>query len=166
MAYPKTIDYVPPARAAFFWSRVARGKGCWTWTGTSFAGYGKMKLAGARVGAHRVSYLLNRGPIPSGMHVLHKCDNGLCVNPKHLFIGDSDTNNKDRAAKGRSADAKGEANNNAKLTEKAVWDMHVLRSLGWGHRRISEKHSCSPLTVAQILRGERWRHVKERYDGA
>ena len=36
---------------------------------------------------------------------MHICDNPRCINPDHLKAGDWDTNNKDRAAKGRSAKA-------------------------------------------------------------
>lgn len=35
--------------------------------------------------------------------VMHTCDNPRCVNPKHLVPGTWNLNNKDRAAKGRSA---------------------------------------------------------------
>lgn len=35
--------------------------------------------------------------------VMHTCDNPRCVNPDHLAPGDWGMNNKDRAAKGRSA---------------------------------------------------------------
>lgn len=34
---------------------------------------------------------------------MHRCDNKRCINPDHLLAGDWDSNNKDRAAKGRSA---------------------------------------------------------------
>lgn len=35
--------------------------------------------------------------------VMHRCDNPRCIEVTHLEAGDWDSNNKDRAAKGRSA---------------------------------------------------------------
>jgi hypothetical protein len=80
--------------------------GCWTWSGVRDRdGYGKLRDAGKRLRAHRVSYTLHVGPIPDGMFVLHRCDSPPCVNPAHLFLGTNLDNIADRHAKAR--DAKG-----------------------------------------------------------
>ncbi len=89
-----------------FWASVDREGnmgGCWMWRGakTSY-GYGKMRDHYKHVGTHRVSYMLNIGPIPIGMHVLHKCDNPACVNPSHLFLGTQSDNMKDMFKKKRN----------------------------------------------------------------
>ena len=58
--------------------------GCWLWTaGVSSNGYGAFD----GVGAHRFSYQLFKGRIPTGKIVRHKCDVKICVNPDHLLIG-------------------------------------------------------------------------------
>lgn len=54
--------------------------GCWEWTGQIKAGYGR--LSGAS--AHRISYEVFIGPIPSGLTLDHLCYNPPCVNPDHL----------------------------------------------------------------------------------
>lgn len=76
--------------------------GCWNWTAGSSpsTGYGAFRRDG-HTQAHRWSYEAFNGPIPKGMWVLHRCDNGLCVNPAHLFLGDANANNKDMVEKGR-----------------------------------------------------------------
>ena len=88
-----------------FWANVDKeGNGaCWMWRGTKTSyGYGKMRDHYKHVGTHRVSYMLNVGPIPSKMHVLHKCDMPACVNPDHLFLGTQADNMKDMFKKGRN----------------------------------------------------------------
>lgn len=68
-----------------FWARVDRSGACWFWTGTSHSdGYGTFRVDGKRVYAHRYSYELHGGHIPSGFHIDHLCRNPPCVNPRHL----------------------------------------------------------------------------------
>ncbi len=77
--------------------------GCFEWTGSiSNNGYGCLKINGVTKSAHRTSYQLFRGPISDNkIKVLHSCDNMICVNPSHLFLGTQDDNMKDMARKHR-----------------------------------------------------------------
>ena len=74
---------------------------CWNWIGSM--GYkqgrktrGRFWLNGRNVFAHRASWELYRGLIPKGKLVLHKCDNDICVNPDHLYLGSYSDNMADR----------------------------------------------------------------------
>lgn len=76
--------------------------GCHIWLGLkNDGGYGRVRVLGQYVGAHRISYMLHCGPVPAGLHVCHTCDTPSCVNPDHLFIGDASDNSDDMVSKGR-----------------------------------------------------------------
>lgn len=68
-----------------FWRRVNRTPGCWVWTGYPSGSYGRIRVNGVRIQAHRFAYSEIAGrTIPDGMHLDHLCRNRLCVNPDHL----------------------------------------------------------------------------------
>jgi len=80
---------------------------CWTWIGNkNKQGYGYFGLNGKTWKAHRLVWVFAFGKIPGGIFVLHKCDNPMCVNPSHLFLGTHKDNMDDMVAKGRAVNPK------------------------------------------------------------
>lgn len=157
-----------------FWSKVDK-KGsihpihgqCWVWVGAIFSdGYGQ--LNGRR--AHRLSWELHFGKIPEGLCICHKCDNPLCVNPTHLFLGTHQDNMKDRDIKGRAAcgdrngrrthpesTVRGEKYWSARLTEDEVRLIREFSELGC--KVLARMFGVSPNTTSRIIRGKAWNHV-------
>ena len=74
---------------------------CWLWTGSTNGRYGKVRWQGRVTAAHRLAFQLWNGPIASGLYVLHTCDRGTCINPRHLVAGTQADNMRDASRKGR-----------------------------------------------------------------
>lgn len=92
---------------------------CHEWQGSRIGDYGRRMYKRRVWLAHRAAWDEQVGPIPDGMFVCHHCDNPLCVNTAHLFIGTASDNMRDMAAKGRQR-YDGEHNSHAILSDKEV----------------------------------------------
>ncbi|EMQ96828.1 hypothetical protein [Paeniglutamicibacter gangotriensis] len=95
-----------------FWSKVIRGplpEQCWIWVGAiADDGYGRFYLDGTSVRPHRYSLALDLGLAHGQLpELMHECDVPLCVNPRHLGMGDRQSNMVDRQRKLRSANGSG-----------------------------------------------------------
>jgi Flp pilus assembly pilin Flp len=64
---------------------VDRSGDHWLWRGSlATKGYGRLRLDGVKVLAHRASYEAYVGPIPEGLTIDHLCRVRACVKPAHL----------------------------------------------------------------------------------
>ena len=133
--------------------------GCWEWSRRrDLEGYGRLNVRGVRSTAHAESYKVHHGDIPTGLCVLHRCDNPPCINPDHLFLGTPEDNNADKFNKGRQA--KGERVNTAKLTTVDV--LQILRLYAMGHDSIGDlacRFGVCTDSIRNIIRGKTWKHV-------
>jgi hypothetical protein len=151
--------------------RIDRGDpyDCWDWPGTrNDHGYGTMAVGRAgqqRIRrAHRLAWEFLVGPIPDGLDVCHHCDNRLCINPKHLFLGTHAENMRDAARKGRTRGGlvplPGEANPGARLTDAEVLAMRRRYSAGRvTMSRLAAEYGVSLSVVANVLTRRTWRHL-------
>lgn len=163
-----------------FWKKVNSSDvsdACWPWTGTRLTTgmrYGRFTIGPGnqnRHVAHRIAWELTYGQISKGMSVLHKCDNPICCNPKHLFLGTHMDNMKDMISKGRhigvvgrgiypiEKHARGSKNGCAKLTESDVLEIRRLHIEEWSYRLIAKKFGISKPTVAHIIHRRTWTHI-------
>lgn len=160
-----------PITVARFWSKVAVGHPthCWPWKGGSGeAGYGRFRVDGALVLAHRLAYEIFHGPLPEtpdyhGAVVRHSCDNPPCCNPHHLLVGSQRDNVGDMQARGRERRARGEAAGNSRLTAEQVM---AIRRDPRSHREIAKAFGVGHNTVGKIKRGQMWAHIVGRSDAA
>lgn len=131
---------------------------CHLWTAaTDKGGYGVFQLAGQPVGAHRMAWeIAHDCPVPSGLFVLHSCDNPPCVNPAHLSVGTPADNMADKIARGRTRVPFGSDHHQAAITaEQAVAIYHDPRS----SEQIARDYPISGSMVLKIKRGKAWRHA-------
>jgi len=150
-----------------FWSKVARADqdSCWEWAYSKRDwGYGQfsIKLNGrwGGVPAHRVAWELTYGDIPSGLFVLHRCDNPPCCNPNHLFLGTPLDNVEDCRDKGRSRWACGEAAGSAKLTALNVVEIRSRYAAGGNTQQaLANEYGVSPSTISGVVLLKYWQHV-------
>lgn len=162
-----------------FWAKVSIKEDdnlCWEWMGsTNTRGYGHTEFNGVATAASRKAYMLHNNIILQDrkMLVCHSCDNPVCCNPKHLFLGTSKDNVRDMVKKGRGKGQyvagaikkyeeirRGSKNHMAKISEK---DVIKIRKL-WRKKEMSLKEiailfNMASATISQIANYKRWKHV-------
>jgi len=121
---------------------------CWLWqrslTGN---GYGQIWFDGKLWAVHRLVWFLERGKIPEGIEVCHRCDNRPCGNFDHLFIGTDQDNTDDMIAKGRYF--------NGRTTKTCTDEDEIaaikLRLDGYSYEKIGE--------LINVSRGQAWKLI-------
>lgn len=142
-----------------FWSKIKKTNTCWIWQGSpGGTGYGQFGFNGKLNYPHRFSYELHKGLIPKDLFVCHSCDNKLCVNPSHLWLGTLQDNHSDMMKKGRHNYGKslGSKNPAAKLSEQDVLDIRSLPGPNW---RIAKQYNVSKSTIDEIKTRRTWNHI-------
>jgi len=135
---------------------------CWIWKGNiNSNGYGRFVIGNKHKLAHRVSFELFVGNIPDGQNVCHTCDDRLCVNPHHLWLGSQSENLADAVSKGRLTppDTRGERNGNRKLTASDVSKIRDMFKSGIKRFLIARHYNVSPSTIGEIISNKTWKEV-------
>lgn len=140
---PSTRPETAPARFEAKWIGEPNS-GCWLWLGSiNGNGYSGFHDGERLVGAHHYSWRLNRGTIPKGMYVCHRCDEPTCVNPDHLFIATPSGNQMDRSRKGRAKGGRPEWQHSEELKAS-------IRNDTRSYQEIAEAHGVSFGTVKKL----------------
>ena len=140
---------VMPTLREHYEEKVIRGDGdeCWGWKGCLQAGYGFLAHNKKQMNAHRVAYELFIGPIPEGLCVCHKCDNPVCSNPDHLFLGTKGDNLRDMTRKGRNV-------GNLRHPRASVEKVLSMEGSGLSQAKIGQVVGMSQAQVSRIIRRE------------
>ena len=138
--------------------------GCWEWNSTLHhtRGYGVIRYSNKTWLAHRLSYILNKGKIPTGMSVLHSCHFRKCVNPDHLRLGTQADNNLDTRLSGRHGknNLKGSKCGNSKINEEAAREIFKMKGKLSQHK-VAKLFGVSRGVVSAIFLGITWTHVTD-----
>lgn len=152
--------------------------GCWIWQ-KSKDRYGNIQYKGKNCKVHRVVYEIYFGEFNPNLYVCHKCDNGICCNPEHLFLGTQKDNMIDMARKKRSTLGKKASlkvkqkmslsqknrwkNKNyysfMKLKEKDIYKIKTMLKEGISQRKIADLFKISQGHVSRINLGITWKHI-------
>lgn len=180
------IDGPPIEAVNRFWAKVSLdgpihsvcGQ-CWIWTDTLWGNdrYAQIRICGDRILVHRLSWWIHHGRIPEGLYVLHHCDNPICVNPDHLFLGTHADNMVDKARKGRAPSLtggrngsytkpecrpKGERHGGHVLTEEdviSIRERYIPRHSKHGTNAIARELGMSQYAIWAIVTRKNWRHI-------
>lgn len=109
---------------------------------------------------HRFVYEFFKGPIPDWGVICHRCDDPLCFNPDHLFLGTHRDNARDKILKGRQKTVRGEAVGLAKLKSSDVLEMREIHAKGHiSYKTLAKRYGVSWTTVRRAVLGETWGHL-------
>lgn len=129
---------------------------CWNWTGwIGTNGRAQFSYKHKISTAARIAYELHYKKHPGEKYVLHMCDNTLCVNPEHLFLGTQKDNVHDMYAKGREVHPP----RPRKLTIEDVKEIRKCFARGLTNVTIAKEFGCTHKNISKIRCGNSWINV-------
>lgn len=126
-------------------------------------GYARTSYKGKLTLLHRRVYCVEHGlelADIKGLVVRHTCDNPACIEPAHLLLGTRGDNNRDRAARGRSADTRGEKHPLHRLKAKDVLAIRKKYAAGkQTQKELAQQYGCTQSNIGRIVTLNTWGHI-------
>jgi len=145
------------------WSKIstATGQGpfgtCWEFQAyTDKNGYGYIRFGKKMYRPFRVVYKLYYGKEPD-VDSLHRCDNPKCCHPFHLDTGTRLDNMRDKMAKRRDYDKRGEGNPRCRLTAAIV--LKIRERLAKNEMVRGSEYNVSDALIRRIDKRLVWKHI-------
>lgn len=108
-------------------------------------------MAGPRqVTAHRFACETVHGHLPEGAEVCHTCDNKLCVNPAHLYVGTRQDNARDAKERGLYRCP------TRKLTDEQVLAIRASEARG---ADLAREYGVDRSAITNIRKRKRWTNI-------
>lgn len=148
-----------------FYSKIKFTDSCWLWTASGYLnGYGVFWDGKKLSNAHRFSFILHKGKIPSKMNICHTCDNRRCVKPAHLFLATQKENIRDMHNKKRGRKIEtylsGSDHVNSKLNKKEVLKIREVYKTGnHSYRQLAKMFKVSKWCVGCIINYRTYKNV-------
>jgi hypothetical protein len=152
---------MPRDFTAAFWAKVAHGlpHECWPWQGyTKPSGHGLTHLDNQSIHAHRKAWILVKGPIRDGLCVNHRCDNKLCCNPAHLYLGTRADNMADRFGED-SASQRGPGR--PFVLHDRLEELRRDREGGMSLKDCAAKYNVHVATICRYVTIRRWAKLRK-----
>lgn len=127
--------------------------GCWTWAlSLTHQGYAqcqrrRYKNATGTVYAHRQGYIAIHGPLSPTIHVHHRCENPVCINPAHLEATPANLHERHHRELA------------SKLTHA---DVIAIREAAWNGERgmdLARQYGLTTTQIGFMCDGSKWKHV-------
>jgi len=95
------------------------------------------------------------------MFICHKCDNPICTNPQHLFLGTPIDNVQDMIKKGRRKLVASEDSSGAKLSKDEVIEIKKLLNEGISLTEIGKRFNVHLVTIHDIKYNKTWKNINK-----
>lgn len=137
-----------------FWAKVdKRGPDeCWPWIGyvRPSSGHGFTSYKSKCVHASRKAWILTHGWPGVNLSVLHRCDNCLCCNPAHMYLGTRADNMIDRWARTPAAE-RGQRNRSRVLFDTQIDELFVMRANGKTLQQCADHFHVHIATICRYI---------------
>jgi hypothetical protein len=138
--------------------------GCWIWLGTTHGPYGRIVADRKHHRAHRIAAyaFLGLDLSDAAQHACHRCDNPICVNPAHLYVGSHIENMTDKLRRGRQP--RGSDVWRARFSEEEILAMVTLIAAGWTVKEVASAYCAVDSTIyGAVIRSGRWDWLKAQH---